>query len=101
MYSSVFQFSRPEEDRRNATELYNPYTKEELKAKWSFFNWDTYFEGVFADTDVFINGDEKIIVREPGYLDGLGQVLSTLTPQAQGLKYKSTILTCILNVSYS
>jgi len=27
-------FSVPEEDRRNATELYNPFTKEELNARW-------------------------------------------------------------------
>ena len=85
MYLFVFQFSRPEEDRRNATELYNPYTKQELIARWPFFNWDTYFDSVFAETDVFVNGDEKIIVREPGYLDGLQQVMTTLTPQAQGI----------------
>ena len=48
-----------------------------------------YFENVFTHTEVFVNPDEKIIVREPEYFDGLQQVLQTLTPQAQGnlLKY--------------
>ena len=43
-----------------------------------------YFENVFTHTEVFVNPDEKIIVREPEYFDGLQQVLQTLTPQAQG-----------------
>ena len=43
-----------------------------------------YFENAFTHTEVFINPDEKIIVREPEYFDGLQQVLQTLTPQAQG-----------------
>ena len=51
---------------------------------FQFFNWDVYFENVFTHTEVFVNPDEKIIVREPEYFDGLQQVLQTLTPQAQG-----------------
>ena len=35
---------------------------------------------VFAETSVFINDDERIIVREPEYLDGLMSVLKD-TPQ--------------------
>ena len=43
-----------------------------------------YFEAAFTHTGVFVNPDEKIIVREPEYFDGLQQVLQTLPVQAQG-----------------
>ena len=37
--------------------------------------WRGYFDEVFADTSVFINDEETIIVREPEYLDGLLPIL--------------------------
>ena len=63
-----------------------------------------YFENVFTHTEVFVNPDEKIIVREPEYFDGLQQVLQTLTPQAQGnlQKYiwQYITLSCIFTADY-
>ena len=37
--------------------------------------WRGYFDEVFDKTSVFINDDEKIVVREPEYLDGLLPIL--------------------------
>ena len=37
--------------------------------------WAAYFDEVFAETSVFINNDEKIIVKEPEFLDGLLPIL--------------------------
>ena len=37
--------------------------------------WDDYFEQVFADTEVFLSEEEKIIVKEPEFLDGFLPIL--------------------------
>merc|ERR1712241_1508847 len=68
-------FSVADEDRRNATAMYNPFTLNELVQKWPE-EWKAYFDEVFAETSVFINDEERIIVREPEYLDGLLSLLS-------------------------
>jgi len=72
--AALAAFSVADEDRRNATELYNPYTFSELAQKWPV-EWKAYMDEVFAETSVFINEDEKIIVREPEFLDGLLPIL--------------------------
>lgn len=47
-------------------------------------NWDAYFEEVFRDTDVIINSEEKIIVREPEFFDALLPVLIATPENVQG-----------------
>ena len=39
---------------------------------------------VFAETSVFINEDEKIIVREPEFLDGLLPILIAILKNVVG-----------------
>ena len=45
---------------------------------------------MFAETSVFINDEERIIVREPEYLDGLLSLLSDTPKNIVGtyLKYR-------------
>lgn len=63
-----------EEDRRNATELYNPYKFKDMVAQWPI-SWQDYFTEIFDGTGVVVSDDEKIIVREPEFLDGLLPIL--------------------------
>ena len=52
---------------------------------------------VFAETSVFINDDERIIVREPEYLDGLMSVLKDTPQKVVGTYMKeSTVYTVAL-----
>ena len=56
-----------------------------MKVLWYFFfnkqiDWDLYFSEVFQNTNVFVNDDEKIIVREPEYFDALLPILAA-TPK--------------------
>lgn len=44
------KISTPEDQRRNATELYNPFTLKELKESYDI-DWQTYFNAVFTYTD--------------------------------------------------
>merc|ERR1711884_151429 len=75
----TIRISVAEEDRRNATEMYNPTTLRALKEAYGI-DWDLYFSEVFQNTNVFVNDDEKIIVREPEYFDALLPILAA-TPK--------------------
>ena len=50
--------------------------------------WKAYFDEVFAETSVFINDEERIIVREPEYLDGLLSLLSDTPKNVVGTYLK-------------
>jgi len=77
--AQIAKISVAEEDRRNATEMYNPTTLRALKEAYGI-DWDLYFSEVFQNTNVFVNDDEKIIVREPEYFDALLPILAA-TPK--------------------
>eukprot|EP00092_Neocalanus_flemingeri_P034170 GFUD01037162.1.p1 GENE.GFUD01037162.1~~GFUD01037162.1.p1 ORF type:complete len:770 (-),score=219.06 GFUD01037162.1:48-2252(-) len=72
----VFEFERqiamvmtPDSERRNSTAMYNPMMISELKDNYPRFNWDAYFEAVFADTEVTVGDDERVIVVQPDYFE--------------------------------
>ena len=44
-------------------------------------DWEGYFNAVFRGAEVFLNDDEKIIVREPEYFEALLPILAD-TPKA-------------------
>ena len=48
-------------------------------------DWKAYMDEVFAETSVFINEDEKIIVREPEFLDGLLPILIATPKNVVGM----------------
>lgn len=45
-----------------------------MVAKWPL-NWQDYFDEIFANTGVVLSEEEKIIVREPEFFDGLLPIL--------------------------
>lgn len=72
----VFEFERqialvmtPASDRRNSTAMYNPMMISELKENYPNFNWGSYFEAVFSETDVTVGDDERVIVVQPDYFE--------------------------------
>jgi len=77
----VFEFERqialvmtPSSERRNSTAMYNPMMISELKENYPNFNWATYFEAVFSDTDVTVGDDERVIVVQPDYFEATGSM---------------------------
>jgi neprilysin len=73
------QISLPNEKRRNATQLYNPKTIEELQKENPSVPWREYFSKILPPT-VPIASDEVIIVNVPSYLGDLEKLLSN-TPK--------------------
>ena len=57
----------PDSERRNSTAMYNPITVAELKEQYGNFDWDAYLAGVFANTDVTIGDEERLIMVQPDY----------------------------------
>ena len=47
-------------------------------------DWNAYFDEMFDQTNVFVNEDEKIIVREPDYFDGLLALLNNTSQNVIG-----------------
>lgn len=79
------KISIPEEDRRNATELYNPTTLDDFITQYPL-DWNTYFSAVFVDTGVFIDNKERLIIKEPEYFQNLLAVLNA-TPDSVKADY--------------
>ena len=54
--------------------MYNPITLAELKETYSWFDWSTYFNTVFLDTEVEIGEDERFIMVQPSYFAAAEQI---------------------------
>ncbi|KAJ8321012.1 hypothetical protein KUTeg_002599 [Tegillarca granosa] len=77
-----FQISMAAQDRRDEEKLYNPTTIRELKEKHKEFNWLYYFQTAinYADPSIKLTLDEKVIVRNPDYINKLFEILKN-TPK--------------------
>lgn len=73
------QISLPNEQRRNATKLYNPKTIDQLQKENPSVPWREYFSKILPPT-VPIANDEVIIINVPSYLGDLEKLLSN-TPK--------------------
>merc|ERR1711892_8313 len=92
----VFEFERqialvmtPSSERRNSTAMYNPMMITELKENYPNFNWATYFEAVFSDTDVTVGDDERVIVVQPDYFEATGSMDESAEVLANYLYWRS------------
>jgi len=47
-------------------------------------NWQQYFEAVFADVDVTLSSQERVVVMEVQYLSDLVVLLDTTPPRVIG-----------------
>ncbi|GJQ69914.1 Nep2 [Trypoxylus dichotomus] len=71
--------SLPNEERRNATALYNAMTIRELQVKYQSIPWLEYINTLLAP-DTVIDNDEVIIVSVPKYLTDF-EALMSVTPK--------------------
>merc|ERR1712106_350228 len=53
------------------------------------FNWATYFEAVFSDTDVTVGDDERVIVVQPDYFEATGSMDESAEVLANYLYWRS------------
>lgn len=70
--------SAPREERRNVTKLYNPTTLAEFKTGKGFPGcWTNFVQDLLTleGVDVKVSGDEKVIIRDPGYFKNASGIL--------------------------
>ena len=73
------QYSLPDEERRNATKLYNKMTIGELEKKWPSIPWLEYVNKMLAPFH-HVAVDEPVIIDVPEYIRKLAGALQ-VTPK--------------------
>lgn len=68
------QISLPNEKRRNATALYNPFTLRDVQKMYPFIQWVEYINALLP-TNLSINENEVIVVSVPSFFESLGKLL--------------------------
>lgn len=76
---ALANISLPNEKRRNATLLYNPYTLKELQVLFSYVPWVEYINTILPKS-VRVDENEIVIVYVPSYFQNL-EVLLKSTPK--------------------
>ncbi|XP_055324267.1 neprilysin-2-like [Sitodiplosis mosellana] len=66
--------SLPNEKRRNATALYNPYTLKQVQQMYPFIQWVEYINALLPPS-LSVDENEVIVVSVPSYFESLGQLL--------------------------
>jgi predicted metalloendopeptidase len=69
------QISLPNEQRRNASKLYNPKSVAELQKEYSFIPWTEYFANILPP-NIKIEDSEIVIINVASYLKDLEKLLS-------------------------
>ncbi|XP_012252045.2 neprilysin-2 isoform X2 [Athalia rosae] len=74
--------SLPNEERRNATLLYNPTTVRELNERYPSVNWKDYINHLLPPT-VQVDEDEVVIVNVPKYISDLEDLIKVTPKRVQ------------------
>lgn len=88
-----FQISLGQEDRRNLSVLYNPFTIQELQTTFPFINWMDYINWNLRNTHN-IDENEVVIVHDVAYIEKLHGILQA-TPKrtiANYIAWRSVLL---------
>ncbi|KAJ9588255.1 hypothetical protein L9F63_018419, partial [Diploptera punctata] len=75
------QITTPNEKRRNAYRTYNPMTLKELYNLTDSINWHLILETLFADINIMLTPEERIVVKEIEYLSELISLLDNTSPR--------------------
>lgn len=81
LFSSI-QISLKNEDRRNATALYNPMSIKEMQVKYPYLQWLDYFNVILKPTGLQVDESEIITVSVPTYFAQLGNILKETPKRA-------------------
>lgn len=68
------QISLPNEKRRNASALYNPYTLREVQKMYPYIEWVEYINVLLPST-LSIDENEVIVISVPSFFENLGKLL--------------------------
>ena len=76
---AAFEFERslalvmtPDSERRNSTAMYNPMMVSELKERYTWFDWNLYFNTIFTINNITVTDDERVILVQPDYFEATG-----------------------------
>jgi len=72
---ALAEISLANEDRRNATALYNPMSIKDLQEKYNYMQWMEYINIILKPTGIQIDENEVIVVSVPSFFEGLEKVL--------------------------
>lgn len=73
------QISLPNEKRRNATALYNPFRLRQVQQMYPYIQWVEYINALLPKP-LSVDENEVIVVSVPSYFESLGELLET-TPK--------------------
>lgn len=79
------QISLSDEERRNATALYNPTTIKELQQSYPYLNWLDFINAMLPD-NLNVDENEVVINSVPKFFGKLGEVLGS-TPKRTVANY--------------
>ncbi|XP_046983494.1 neprilysin-2-like isoform X1 [Schistocerca americana] len=72
---ALANISLPKEERRNLTQLYNPYTVEQLQREFPLLSWLEYLQAMLPP-HVTVSDDDVVVVVVPSYLERLRELIS-------------------------
>lgn len=85
------QVSLSDEDRRNKTIIYNPFTIQQLQTTYPYINWLDFINWNLNGI-VRVNEREKVTVPDKNYLQQLNGILQSTSKRTIANYYASTQL---------
>lgn len=79
----IANITRPKEERRNKTALYNPMTIAEASKLWPGINWVDHIAKLLEDPKFNIDENEIINVATPGYMLDAAALIPTVPTRTQ------------------
>ncbi|CAN7974685.1 unnamed protein product [Ixodes persulcatus] len=73
--ATLAKLSKAEEDRRNFSSMYNEMNISTLSQTYPKIEWLNLFNYIFALANMTLDEDERVIVSEPDYVQGIEQIL--------------------------
>ena len=89
----------PHNDRRNASQFYNPMTIQELEIKYPFVPWLVYINSILLP-DMYVHSNETVVVDVPAFLEKLS-VLLIKTPKRVQSNYVFSRITVQMSIALS
>jgi membrane metallo-endopeptidase-like protein 1 len=75
----VAAISRPNEERRNVTALYNPMPLSQLKTFWPGIDWVEHINQVLDHPNITVTGSEMVNLATPSYMRQAGEYLPAVS----------------------
>lgn len=73
---ALARIALPKDERQDPTSLYTSMSVNELQSKYRYVDWLEYFKVLFTDTGIVVDENEIVIVRNPRFMEKLGELLA-------------------------